>query len=163
MYNDEGGDIVHEFNPLNVFLQYRDKIKTTDPVAGRKYTITQSDNSDDLFVIIAEEYADDRINHMRNEVKIEWQRRKREYILSGSVLIDINQSEVNSKIRNEIFRREMPIILKSLRFADRFLFEQYPILDSSTVIIHFASKDPAYNKSYNFGAIGNYIDSHLFK
>ena len=110
-----------------------------------------------MFVTIADEYAKDRIGPMRDEVLIEWKRRKREYVLEGSVLVDINQSEVNSKIRNEIFLREMPLILKSLRYADRFLFETYPILDSSTVFINFDSNNPEFNKNYNFGAIGNYI------
>ncbi len=148
---------MNEFNPLNVFVQYRENISPIQPVLGRKYTITHSDRSGDLFVTIADEYAKDRIGPMRDEVLIEWKRRKREYVLEGSVLVDINQSEVNSKIRNEIFLREMPLILKSLRYADRFLFETYPILDSSTVFINFDSNNPEFNKNYNFGAIGNYI------
>ena len=148
---------MNEFNPLNVFVQYRENIRPIQPVLGRKYTITHSDKSGDLFVAISNEYAKDRIGPMRDEVLIEWKRRKREYVLEGSALVDINQSEVNSKIRNEIFLREMPLILKSLRYADRFLFETYPILDSSTVFINFDSNNPEFNKNYNFGAIGNYI------
>jgi len=148
---------MNEFNPFKVFVQYRENISPIQPVLGRKYTITHSDRSGDLFVTIADEYAKDRIGPMRDEVLIEWKRRKREYVLEGSALVDINQSEVNSKIRNEIFLREMPLILKSLRYADRFLFETYPILDSSTVFINFDSNNPEFNKNYNFGAIGNYI------
>jgi hypothetical protein len=50
----------------------------------------------------------------------------------------------------------MPTALQALRKADRFLFENKPILDNTPVFIHFISSNPAYNKTYDYGAIGIY-------
>lgn len=147
---------MRNLNPKKVFAQYRGEIKPYEPVTGRKYTITHSDTTAEMFVFIADDYAEDQISQMRDEVRIEWQWNKRGYVLNGSVLVDVNNSEVNSKIRNEIFYREMPTALQALRQADRFMFEKHTMLDNTPVYIKFISNNPEYDKTYNFGPIGDY-------
>ena len=145
-----------ELSPNRIFAQYRDKIQPYQPVPGRKYTITHSDTTGQLFVFIAGEYAEDQINEMRQEVRLEWQKAKRGYVLSGSVQVDINGYELSSKMRSEAFYSEMPNALQALRQADRFLFERYPVLDSAPVFIQFVSDNSSYGKTYDFGTIGTY-------
>ena len=64
--------------------------------------------------------------------------------------------EGNAYIRNRIFYQEMPTALEALRQADRFLFEREPSLDSTPVYIHYISNYPYYQRTYDFGIIGNY-------
>lgn len=147
---------MRELNPQKVFVQYRDMMKPYKPVLGRKYTITHSDTTAQLFVFVAENYADDQITRMRDEVKISWEEYKKGLALIGSVLVEGEGVIGIAYIRNNIFYKEMPTALQALRQADRFLFDQEPNLDNTPVFIHFISSNPAYDKTYDFGVIGLY-------
>ena len=147
---------MRELNPKKVFAQYRDIMKPYEPVMGRKYTITHSDTSAELFVFVAENYAEDQITRMRDEVMVAWEQNKKGLALIGSVIVDGKDVIGNSYIRNNIFYNEMPTALQALRQADRFLFDKEPNLNNTPVFIHFFSSNPAYDKTYNFGVIGIY-------
>lgn len=143
-------------NPQKVFTQYRNSTKPYEPIEERKYTITHSDTSAELYVFIAGEYAEDQITDMRDEVRVAWENNGRILILHGHVLVDGKGISGAAAIRDKIFYNEMPIALQALRQADRFLFEEHPELDSTPVFVRFVSENPIYNKVYNFGIIGNY-------
>ena len=150
---------MRELNPQKVFVQYRDSMKPYEPVMGRKYTITHSDTTAELFVFVAENYAEDQITRMRDEVRIAWEQNEKGLALIGSVVVDGKDVLGNAYIRNNIFYNEMPTALQALRQSDRFLFENEPNLDNTPVFIHFVSSNPAYNKIYDFGVIGTYSSS----
>lgn len=145
-----------ELNPHKVFVQYRNAMKPYSPIVGRRYTITHSDTTAELFVFVADNYANDQITAMRDEVRIAWEYNKHELALTGSVLVDGEGVKGNAWVRNQIFYHEMPKALQALRQADRFLFDKEPNLDNTPVFIHFISSNPAFNKIYDFGEIGNY-------
>ncbi len=147
---------MRKLNPQKVFVQYRDEMKPYEPVTGRKYTITHSDITAELFVFVARNYAEDQVTSMHDEVRVAWELYKGKLILFGSVTVDDKSSEGNTYIRNKIFYTEMPTALQALRQADRFLFDNAPDLDSTPVMIHFISSNPIYNRIYDFGVIGNY-------
>ena len=147
---------MRKLNPQKVFVQYRDEMKPYEPVANRKYTITHSDITAELFVFVADNYAEDQVTSMHDEVRLAWMQYQDKLILYGSVMVDDINSEGNTYIRNKIFYNEMPVALQALRQADRFLFDSAPDLDSTPVMIHFISSNPNYNKVYDFGAIGDY-------
>lgn len=145
-----------KLNPQKVFVQYRNIMEPYEPLKGRKYTITHSDTTAELFVFVAEDYAEDQITNMRDEVRIAWQYIKKGLALVGSVIVDGNGIIGNPYIRNKIFFNEMHTALQALRQADRFLFEKEPGLDNTPVFIQFISSNPAYDKMYDFGDIGDY-------
>ncbi len=60
-------------NPQKVFAQYRNIIKPYELVIGRKYTITHSDTTAELFVFMAANYAEDQVARMHDDVKISWE------------------------------------------------------------------------------------------
>lgn len=147
---------MRELIPQKVFVQYRDSINPYEPIVNRKYTITHSDITAELFVFIATNYADDQVTSMHDDVKIGWEQTEKRLLLIGSVLIDGVGVLGNPEVRNRIFYSEMPTALKALRQADRFLFQKHPNIDSTPVFIHFISENPTYDKTYNFGSIGRY-------
>ena len=147
---------MRKLNPQKVFVQYRDTMKPYEPVMGRKYTITHSDTTAELFVFVALNYAEDQITKMRDEVRIAWEQRAKGVALIGSVLVDAKGVPGNDYIRYKIFYKEMPTALQALRQADKFLFDREPRLDNTPVFIRFISSNPAYDKTYDFGVIGSY-------
>ncbi|WP_312940732.1 staygreen family protein [Oscillibacter sp.] len=147
---------MRQLNPEKVFAQYRDIINPYEPVVGRKYTVTHSDATADLFVFIASSFAEDQVTRMHDDVKIGWEQTDRGLALIGSVIVDGEDVQGNPNNRNRIFLTEMPIALQALRHADRFLFDNNPAIDRASVLIHFISSDPSYDKTYTFGEIGYY-------
>lgn len=147
---------MRELDSKKVFVQYRDIMKPYEPLADRKYTITHSDITAELFVFVAQNYAEDQITEMRDEVRASWEQYKKGTALIGTVMVDGNGATGNAYIRNKIFYNEMPTALQALRKADRFLFNKAPDLDNAPVLIHFISSNPVYDKTYEFGVIGMY-------
>lgn len=147
---------VTRINPQKVFVQYRDIMKPYEPVLERRYTITHSDITAELFVFVASDYANDQVTSIRDEVRIVWEQYKKGFALYGFVLVDGNGVTGNAEIRNKIFYKEMPTALQALRQADRFLFDKEPDLDNTPVFIRFISNNPIYAKTYNFGVISSY-------
>lgn len=147
---------MRELNPQKVFVQYRDRMKPYEPIMNRKYTITHSDTTAELFVFVAENYAEDQITRMRDEVRIAWEQNEKGLALIGSVLVDGKGITGNAYIRNKFFYNEMPTALQALRQADRFLFDIEPNLDNTPVYIYFISSNPVYNRTYSYGEIGIY-------
>lgn len=142
-----------EFDPYKTFVQYRNDMQPCGPVSGREYTVTHSDTTARLFVFIDDSYAEDQVTGMRDEVRLEWAQMSDGPALTGSVLVG---DDGRAAFRNEIFLSEMPLALKSLREADRFLFMHYPELDEAPVYIRFLSDNPDYQKTYDWGTIGEY-------
>lgn len=145
-----------KLSPQKVFVQYRGIIGPYDPIKNRKYTITHSDTTAELFVFVAEDYAEDQVTKMRDEVRIAWTESDNGLKLTGSVLVSGKGVLGNAFIRNKIFYKEMPTALQALRQADRFLFDKNPSLDKTPVFIQFISGNPIYDKMYDFGVIGDY-------
>ena len=143
-------------NPQKVFVQYRNAMTPYNPIIERKYTITHSDTTAELFVFVSNSFAEDQTTNMHDEVRIAWQQNKNKLVLMGSVLVDGIGVIGKAEIRNKIFQGEMPTALQALRQADRFLFDENPTLDNTPVLIHFVSSKSSYDKIYSFGYIGDY-------
>lgn len=58
--------------PEKLKVEFREGVTKTEPVIGRKYTLTHSDVTADLFLTIGQQFAYDKINAMRDEVLAEW-------------------------------------------------------------------------------------------
>ena len=146
-----------KINPAKVFTEYLPGVTKTSPIDGRKYTMTHSDITADLFVTIGLKYAENQTNAMRDEVRLEWRVKSPKPFLYGNVLVDGEGVKGSASIRNAIFMREMPTALQAIRYADRALFEKYPSLDKIPIYIQFNSTKLRYNKLRYFGTMQLYI------
>ena len=151
-YKKIGVDCLSDFNKEKLFVEFMDGISATGPVIPRRYTLTHSDLTGDLFLTIGIQYAWDKINPMRDEVLGEWNPNGSSFYYCVYVYIDQGEYNLNvSKKRNEIFRRELPLALTAIRYGDRYLFESYPNLDHSLIIINFMSAYSQFARQENWG------------
>jgi hypothetical protein len=60
-----------------------------------------------------------------------------------------------AKFRYDIFQKELPLVLESIRYGDSVLFENIK-MDSMLVIVHFKSDKSLYNKSEEWGLLSDY-------
>lgn len=148
--------MVNELDPRKIFVQYRDIMRPFEPILGRKYTITHSDTTADLFLFVGGNYAEDQITPVHGEVMIAWEKNNNGLALIGYVIVDDKSMRVNAAGRNKIFYDEMPTALQALRKGDRFLFDKNQNLDNAPVFIQFFSSNPMFDKTYDFGTIGKY-------
>ena len=63
---------MNRLDPDKLFVELRDGVTLTEPIIGRKYTLTHSDITAELFLTIGLQYAFDRISDMRDEVLAQW-------------------------------------------------------------------------------------------
>jgi hypothetical protein len=149
---------LRNFNPDKLYVEFRDSATETEPVNKRKYTLTHSDLTADLFLTIGLEYAYDKVSDMRDEVLAEWRvDRGYSFIYVYVYINDINNPAA-SGMRNEIFRRELPLALQAIRYGDRKFFDTYPDLDHAPLWIYFDSNDPEYNRFENWGTAKDYAE-----
>lgn len=147
---------MEKIDPSKVHGELRDRVTPVSPIMGRKYTVTHSDETADLFITIGRHYADDKIEPLRDEVLLTYENTETGMILLGEVLIEDENITGQAKRRSEIFEREMPKALQAIRIADSKLFQTKLELDELPILIWFRSTDPEYNKLYDFGTMSDY-------
>ncbi|MBS4172980.1 staygreen family protein [Bacillus sp. FJAT-49736] len=150
----------------------KDKLHTTfmpsttecTPVKHRKYTLTHSDTTGQLFLSIGNQYNLPAINFKtRDEVLAEWIQHKEELHLWGKVYVSRGEFDVQtSKKRFLIFQRELTLALTAIFYGDRKLFNCYPRLLDSPIYIQFDSIYPKYNQMLYYGTPRPYLDSIFF-
>jgi hypothetical protein len=92
------------------------------PIQGRKYTLTHSDITGELFLDIGTNYNYKAINwDMRDEVLAEWQIDQLNRVsIVGKAHVDEGQfTKEQSKFRYNIFRKEMSTALKGMFYGDK--------------------------------------------
>lgn len=150
-----------KLNPDKLFVEFRTGVTKTEPVLGRKYTLTHSDITADLFLYIGLQFAIDEINAMRDEVLAEWRMNYGLPYLYVYVYVDGPSGPAS--VRNTIFRRELPLALEAIRYGDRVFFAAHPELGDAPIWIYFDSKIPKYNRFENWGTPNDYKQAKLFQ
>ncbi|MEH7239488.1 staygreen family protein [Bacillus sp. JJ1562] len=143
-------------NPDKLYVEFRDGITSTEPIIHRRYTLTHSDITADLFLTIGLRFARDKINPMRDQVLGEWTKIRGCYVYNVYLDVDGQFNQTVAAKRNDIFRRELPLALKAIRYGDSRFFISHPELNNSPIIVHFISIYPQFNKIENWGTFAKY-------
>ena len=138
-----------------LLVEYRNGVTATNLTLPRKYTLTHSDDTGELFLTIGTQFAWDQVNRtLRDEVLGNWHRNG--YF---EVFVTVDQGEhalATALKRTAIFKRELPLALMAIRYGDRFLFEKYPNLDSTFILVHFLSAYPQLASQDIWGTFDSY-------
>lgn len=143
-------------DPGKLSVELKPGITPSEPVIGRKYTLTHSDRTADLYLTAGLTYAYDKINDMRDEVLAKWTICDGNPLLYGYVYVGGQFGPFFAEIRDKIFRRELPLALEAIRYGDRILFMENPQLDQAPIWIYFDSTDAKYNSYEYWGTPGDY-------
>lgn len=145
--------ILKKLNPEKLFVEFQSPTTETEPIIPRKYTLTHSDKTAELFLTISSHFDYEKITPMRDEVLAQW---SNNYSLLVYLHIDGNLGYAESIIRNTIFRKELPLALEAIVYGDRLFLDAHPYLNNSSIIIHFKSIYPNLNTIENWGTISDY-------
>ena len=100
--------------------RYLPGIGEDGPVTPRRYSLTHSDLTGDLYLTVGRDYDYGRLSAwytrlMRDEVLAEWQTENGELILAVHCHVSGGLVFVPAKLRDAIFRRELPGALEACR------------------------------------------------
>jgi hypothetical protein len=147
--------------PGRLHVRFVAPARPEGPLLPRRYTLTHSDATGDLFLTIGPEVDRNQISgwytrFMRDEVLAEWDETEEGPVLrvychvSGGLVVG------TAGWWYEIFRHELPLVLEAFRYGDRGLFEAQPELESAPVLVHFRSSRRRYRRVERWGALGEY-------
>lgn len=126
----------------------------------RRYTLTHSDSTGDLYLTVANEYDKEQISGwytriMRDEVLAEWKMLEEEVSLHVYCHVSGGLVFGSSGMREAIFRREMSLVLEAIRNGDSKFFEKNPEFDNAPIILHFQKSGKDY-KIERFGILSDF-------
>lgn len=148
---------MNRFNPDMLSVEFRGGVSDYAPVEGRRYTLTHSDDTGELFLTISSRFAWDKVNETRDEVFAQWNRYPgRGYVLEVYLYVYGPEVSGNPEIRNRIFRENLPLALKAMCYGDRRFIMLHPQLAYSSVMVHFYSILPEYSRVEPWGNFGAY-------
>jgi hypothetical protein len=145
-----------ELNPAKLHVVYKNSIETNKLVIPRRYTLTHSDTTGDLFLTIGVNYDYEQISGfytklMRDEVLAEWEEKDNQFQLHIYLHVSGGFCFGWAGMRDKIFRHHLPLVLQVIKYGEKKLFENMPSLNYSKIIVHFQSNRKKYNKVENFG------------
>lgn len=154
------------FEPLNISVNLIPPATFVQPTEGRKYTLTHSDLTGELFLDIGNVYNYEAINQkMRDEVIGEWKADDQSHFtLIGKAYIDGGEfSETTAGIRFNIFQKEMGTALNGIINGDIPFYENYPVLLDAPIYVHFESTYPQYQQVFYYGTPRLYLSQRMIK
>ena len=155
------------FNPNKLHCTYGKSCEIKDDFLPRRYTLTHSDSTGDLFLKIDCDYDEEQISSfytrfMRDEVLAEWLEEDNKKELH--VYLHVSGGFVFgwAAMRDKIFRYHLPMVLNAIIYGDAELFKSFPLLKESPIIVHFNSERSKYNKIESHGYVKDYqLNSNL--
>jgi hypothetical protein len=143
------------FNPdkLNVEFLNSDNLD----ILSRKYTLTHSDFTGELFLSIGKDFDYKKlkkfyVRFMRDEVLAEWNKNDTYELhiythISGGFVFG------SAKFRDAIIRSHLQLVFEIIKYAERNLIKTHTILEDASIIVHFQSKKKRYDKVEEMGKI----------
>lgn len=130
----------------------------------RRYTLTHSDRTGDLFLTIARDYDREAISDwytrlMRDEVLGEWQEDDGLALhihchVSGGFVLG------PARWRYSIFKGHLPKALEAICNGDGEFISREPDFRSAPILVHFHAKQEALNRIEDWDCVQNYLVSN---
>lgn len=152
---------MERLNPDKLQVTVADGVSPGDAVLPRRYTLTHSDFSGQLFLTIGGDFNRSQtsgwyVRLMRDEVLAE--------LVNGEAgpecraYCHVNGGLVfgTAALRNRIFRAELRLALEAIRYGDRDFLQEHPAFDVAPVIVCFRSKNRRYACEEQWGTMSDY-------
>lgn len=153
-----------DFNPQKLKVRFILPASPTEPLKGRKYTLSHLNDNGQLILDIGTDFNNDVINEKLNDGFIaEWQT-DWEYRLVGRVHVALeNFTEQEAQKRYEYLTKLTKNALHGIAFGDRLFLSSYPLLLDAPIYILFESTNPQLRKIYNFGSLKHYLNQFQYE
>ncbi|MCG7345890.1 staygreen family protein [Sporosarcina sp. ACRSL] len=153
-----------DFNPEKLSVKLIPPATFSQPVERRKYTLTHSDSTGELFLDIGYVYNYTAINlKMRDEVVAEWKKDSHGRLsLVGIAYVDGGEfSQQVAGTRFNIFKKEMATALNGIIYGDRPFYINYPSLVDAPIFIYYVSVYPQYRQVAFYGTPRHFLNQSI--
>lgn len=148
--------LLFKFEPTKLNVKYKDEISTKENITPRRYTLTHSDETGELFLTIGEKYDFDSINYtIRDDVLASWEKDDKHYLMIN-VDVDNESGISNTIIRDKIFREELPLAITAIVYGDNLFLENNKELYDAPIIVKFNSNINEYDTIEEWGKVMDY-------
>ena len=152
---------MERLKPEKLHVRFSKGATPEGPIVPRRYTLTHSDKTGDLYLTIGPDYDRKQIGGlqtrlMRDEVLGEWVRNETGYLVSIYVHVSGGFVIGTAGWRNRILHREIPLVLEAIHYAERYLLQSHPELKETPIEVHFRSNIRKYNVTETWGTLGEY-------
>ncbi|NHJ49503.1 MAG: hypothetical protein FK733_17065 [Asgard group archaeon] len=148
------------FNPNKLHVKFID-VEEGIFILPRKYTLTHSDRTGDLYLTVSKNYDEEQISdwytkYMRDEVLGEWM------IVEGNKELHLHFHISGgfvfgwAKLRDTIIRAHLKLVFQSIRYGENKLIQKNQEIDTSPIFVHFKSKRKKFNSIEQFGQLKDY-------
>jgi hypothetical protein len=142
--------------PDKLHVRFTSGTNPREPAVDRRYTLTHSDRTGDLFLTVGPEYDQEQTSGwytrlMRDEVLAEWRDEGKGPELHLHCHVSGGLALGPSGMRYRIFQRELPLVLEAIRHGDGELFDSLPHLDGAPILVHFHATEQRYNGVETWG------------
>lgn len=152
---------VEWLKPEKLHVTYISGTTPDELILPRRYTLTHSDRTGDLFLSIGTQYQTEQISGlytrlMRDEVLAELSEYEEGLVLRVYCHVSGGFCFGTAKLRYRIFQAELPLVLEAIRYGDKTLFEQKFGFDQIKVLVYFQSTNSRFNKVEKLGIMTDY-------
>lgn len=147
--------------PAKLQVDFGPGITPEGPIAPRRYTLTHSDTTGDLFLTVGSGYNREQFSGwytrlMRDEVLAEWHAGEEGPSLHVYCHVSGGLVFGTAGWRYAIFQHELQLVLEAFRFGDRKLFATHPELDQAPIVVHFRARQRRYRRTEEWGTPADY-------
>ena len=152
---------MERLDPEKLHIMYLAGNSPEQLILPRRYTLTHSDRTGELFLSIGNQYDTKQVSKlytklMRDEVLAEFSNDKDNLIFRVYCYVSGGFVFGTAKWRYSIFQSELPLVLEAIRYGDKIIFEQNPKLDKTPVLIRFQSTNNRFDRVENWGTMADY-------
>jgi hypothetical protein len=146
-----------EFNPDKLTVEFMKGVTEISPLIPRRYTLTHSDITGELFLDIGRDFDYGKITSNRDEVLGEWIWLEEGIQYHVYLYVDGELAQGRAVIREAIFRKELPLALEAIRYGDGNFFDRWTEFDNYPIIVYFLYSNSEQNKAENRGTFSDYV------
>jgi hypothetical protein len=150
-----------ELDPAKLHVRFAGEARPDGPLAPRRYTLTHSDRTGELFLTIAPSYDKQQVSGwytrlMRDEVLAEWLDEAGARSLHVHCHVSGGLVVGSAGWRLSIFQRHMRQVLQAFRMGDASLYAADPSLDQAHAVVHYHSHKPDLARVEDLGPLQHY-------
>jgi len=149
------------FDPEKLKVSFYRQLRSKDPVLPRRYTLTHSDITGELFLYIGRDFDHKSLSGfysrlLRDEVLGEWKDHDR-MVLDIFCLVSGGIAIGPAKWREAIFRQHMDMVLEAICYGDRDLIKRNQDLLNASIFVYFITRNKKSEITENWGIISDFM------
>ena len=150
-------DLQHE----NLHVSYLGDVSPGELSFPRRYTLTHSDLSGEMFLTIGREYNSRQYaglysRLMRDEILGELKKDPEGLSLHVYGHVSGGCAFGGARWRNDLLHYHMPAVIEAFHFGESQLISREPKIDKARVWVHFASHRARFNRVEDWGVFSKY-------